>query len=94
MTSPPFDISTATRALEAAGAERPRAEAIISAIGHTGRIVTKTELSSLETRMEARSSSLAARVYRPSGSRGQGHRGHPHHLEAACVAVPSGLIPA
>ena len=65
MTSPPFDIPSATRALEAAGAERPRAEAIISAIGHTGRIVTKTELSSLETRMEARSSSLAARVYRP-----------------------------
>ncbi len=71
MTSTPFDTFSAARALETAGVERPQAEAIASAIGQTGGYATKTDvsmlkadLSTLESRMEARFSSLEARMYR------------------------------
>lgn len=94
MTSP-FSTSPAPPVLsKQREAERPRAEAIVSAIDHTVRIATKAALFHLETCMEARSSGLEARVYRTLRLQGKGHRGHPHHLVAACVAVPSGLTPA
>ena len=51
MASPSFDTFSAARALEAAGVERSQAEAIASAIGHTGEHATKTDLLALEARM-------------------------------------------
>ena len=51
MTSPSFDTFSAARALEAAGVERPQAEAIVSAIGHSGEYTTKADLVALEARM-------------------------------------------
>ena len=55
MTSPGFDTFSAARALEAAGVERPQAEAIASAIGHSGEYATKADLkadlAALESRM-------------------------------------------
>lgn len=51
MTSPGFDTFSAARALEAAGVERPQAEAIASAIGHSGEYSTKADLAALESRM-------------------------------------------
>ena len=67
MTSTAFDTFSAARALEAAGVERPQAEAI----GHTREYATETDvsvlkgdLSTLEARMDARCSSLEAHMYR------------------------------
>ena len=51
MTSPGFDTFSAARALEAAGVERPQAEAIVSAIGHSDEYATKADLAALESRM-------------------------------------------
>ncbi len=51
MTAPGFDTFSAARALEAAGVERPQAEAIASAIGHSGEYSTKADLAALESRM-------------------------------------------
>ena len=51
MTSPSFDAVSAARALEAAGVEQPQAEAIASAIGHSGEYATKADLAALESRM-------------------------------------------
>ena len=51
MPSPLFDALSAARALEAAGVERPQAEAIASAIGHSGEYATKADLAALESRM-------------------------------------------
>ena len=51
MTSPGFDTFSAARALETAGVERPQAEAIASAIGHSGEYATKADLVALESRM-------------------------------------------
>ena len=51
MPSPSFDTFSAARALEAAGVERPQAEAIASAIGHSGDHDTKADLAALESRM-------------------------------------------
>ena len=71
MASPSFDTFSAARALEAAGVERTQAEAIASAIAINGDIATKhdiaalkADISNLELRMEARISSLEARMYR------------------------------
>ena len=60
MTSGSFDTFSAARALEAAGVERPQAEAIASAIGHTGELATKADISRLENRI----SGLEAHMYR------------------------------
>ena len=60
MTSPAFDTFSAARALEAAGVERTQAEAIASAIGHTGEHATKADIA----RLEGRISGLEARMYR------------------------------
>ena len=54
MTSPLFDTFTAARALEAAGVEHSQAEAIASAIGHSGEYTTKADLAALESRLESR----------------------------------------
>ena len=54
MPSPLFDALSAARALEAAGVERPQAEAIASAIGHSGEYTTKADLAALESRLESR----------------------------------------
>ena len=51
MPSPLFDALGAARALEAAGVERSQAEAIASAIGHSGEYATKADLAALESRM-------------------------------------------
>lgn len=51
MASPSFDRFSAARALEAAGVERPQAEAIASACGHSGEYATKADLAALESRM-------------------------------------------
>ena len=51
MASPSFDTFSAARALEAAGVERQQAEAIASAIGHSGESATKADLAALESRM-------------------------------------------
>ena len=51
MPSPLFDAFSAARALEAAGVERSQAEAIASAIGHSGEYATKADLAALESRM-------------------------------------------
>ena len=51
MPSPRFDTFSAARALEAAGVERPQAEAIASAIGHSGEFATKADLAAFESRM-------------------------------------------
>ena len=51
MPSPLFDAFSAARALEAAGVERSQAEAIASAIGHSGEYTTKADLVALEARM-------------------------------------------
>ena len=51
MASPSFDTFSAARALEAAGVDRPQAEAIASAIGHSGEHATKADLAALESRM-------------------------------------------
>ena len=60
VTPTPFDTFSAARALEAAGVERPQAEAIASAIGNTGDYATKSDISMLESRI----SGLEARMYR------------------------------
>ena len=54
MPSPGFDTFSAARALEAAGVERRQAEAIASAIGHSGEYATKADLAALESRLESR----------------------------------------
>ena len=54
MTPPGFDTFSAARALEAAGVERPQAEAIASAIGHSGEYTTRADLAALESRLESR----------------------------------------
>jgi len=54
MPSPLFDALGAARALEAAGVERSQAEAIASAIGHSGEYATKADLAALESRLESR----------------------------------------
>ena len=54
MPSPSFDTFSAARALEAAGVERPQAEAIASAIGHSSEFTTKADLAALESRLESR----------------------------------------
>ena len=54
MPSPLFDTLSAARALEAAGVERSQAEAIASAIGHSGEYTTKADLAALESRLESR----------------------------------------
>ena len=71
MASPSFDTFSAARALEAAGVERAQAETIASAIAINGDIATKhdigalkADISNLELRMDARISSLEARMYR------------------------------
>ena len=71
MASPSFDTFSAARALEAAGVERTQAETIASAIAINGDIATKhdiralkADISNLESRMDARFSSLEARMYR------------------------------
>ena len=71
MASPSFDTFSAARALEAAGVERTQAETIASAIAMNGDLATKhdigalkADISSLELRMDARISSLEARMYR------------------------------
>ena len=71
MASPSFDTFSAARALEAAGVERTQAETIASAIASHGDIATKhdigalkADISNLELRMDARISSLEARMYR------------------------------
>ena len=51
MPSPSFDAFSAARALEAAGVDRPQAEAIASAIGNSGDYSTKADLVALEARM-------------------------------------------
>ena len=51
MTPPGFDTFSAARSLEAAGVERPQAEAIASAIGHSGEYATKADLAALESRV-------------------------------------------
>ena len=51
MASPSFDAFSAARALEAAGVERSQAEAITSAINHSGDYSTKADLVALEARM-------------------------------------------
>ena len=60
MTSPPFDTFSAARALETAGVERAQAEAIASAIGHTGENATKADVSMLKSEI----SNLETRIYR------------------------------
>lgn len=64
MTSPLFDTFSAARALEAAGVERSQAEAIASAVGHSGEFTTRADLDALESRMDSRLSGLEARIYR------------------------------
>ena len=71
MSSTPFDTFSAARALEAAGVERPQAEAIASAIGNTGELATKADISHLasvlagfKADMETRFASLEVRLYR------------------------------
>ena len=54
MPSPLFDAFSAARALEAAGVEPSQAEAIASAIGHSGEYTTKADLAALESRLESR----------------------------------------
>ena len=54
MPAPSFDAFSAARALEAAGVERPQAEAIASAIDHSGEHATKADLAALESRLESR----------------------------------------
>ena len=51
MRSPSFDAFSTARALEAAGVERSQAEAIASAINHSGDYSTKADLVALEARM-------------------------------------------
>ena len=60
VTSSPFDTVSAARALESAGVERTQAEAIASAIGHTGESGTKSDVSMLKGEI----ASLEARMYR------------------------------
>lgn len=54
MPAPSFDAFSAARALEAAGVDRPQAEAIASAIDHSGEHATKADLAALESRLESR----------------------------------------
>ena len=60
MTTPRFETFSAARALEKAGVERAQAEAIASAIGHTGEYATKADISMLKSEI----SNLEARMYR------------------------------
>ena len=78
MTSTPFNRFHAARALESAGVERSQAEAIASAIGHSGDYATKTDihavksdlhafksdLHAFKSEINARLASLEARMYR------------------------------
>ena len=71
MTSTPFNSFHAARALESAGVERSQAEAIASAIGHSGDYATKTDihavksdLHAFKSEINARLASLEARMYR------------------------------
>ena len=67
MNSPPFDTFSAARALETVGVERAQAEAIASAIGHTGENATKADVSALQVELSAVRGdipSLEARMYR------------------------------
>ena len=60
MSSPRFDAFSAARALEAAGVERSQAEAIASAVDHSGEIATKSDVVALKADL----SNLEARMYR------------------------------
>ena len=51
MAPPSFNTFSAARALEAAGVERSQAEAIASAITHSGDYSTKADLVALEARV-------------------------------------------
>ena len=78
MTPTPFNRFRAARALESAGVERSQAEAIASAIGHSGDYATKTDvrtvksdihafksdLHAFKSEINARLASLEARMYR------------------------------
>lgn len=67
MTSPLFDTISAARALEAAGVERAQAEAIASAIGHTGEYATKSDFFALQSdffALRSEFSAFEARMYR------------------------------
>ena len=53
MTPAPFNSFHAARALESAGVERSQAEAIASAIGHTGDTATKGDVSAVKDDVSA-----------------------------------------
>ena len=60
MTSTPFNRFHAARALESAGVERSQAEAIASAIGHSGDYATKTDIHAVKSDLHAFKSDLHA----------------------------------
>ena len=78
MTPTPFNRFHAARALESAGVERSQAEAIASAIGHSGDYATKSDIHAVKSdlyavksdlhaaksEINARLASLEARMYR------------------------------
>ena len=78
MTPAPFNRFHAARALESAGVERSQAEAIASAIGHSGDYATKSDIHAVKSdlyavksdlhaaksEINARLASLEARMYR------------------------------